>query len=201
MRGSVKGLPSVLFFLIVLGISLPAAAQDNVPMIDVSGGYNYLRGKVPHEEHGGVKESVTYSNGWYIDLGINTPKPRKMLAIAGQVNMSRKKIEGEEANIRGYMGGVRLNFRNNPNAVPYIQFIAGGTNSKFGNAGDGFDEWTVFYTWQLGAGVNIMVTPKAGLRVAADFQRIQGKVDSTILKDNFNMMRVAAGIVLPFGTR
>jgi opacity protein-like surface antigen len=200
MSGRVKYLPSVFLCLVVLAISLPVAAQD-VPMVDVSGGYNYLKGNVPLESLNGGTESISFAQGWYVDLGINTPQPKKMLAIVGQINMQRKKIDGAQANQRGFMGGVRLNVRTIPNMVPFVQFLAGGTNSQFGNGEDGFDEWTVFYTWQLGGGINFMVTPKVGVRVGADFQRIQGKTDSTILKENFNMFRIAAGMVLPFGTR
>ena len=200
MRGSVKYLPSVFLCLVVLGFSLPAAAQD-VPMVEVSGGYNYLRGSIPREEHGGAKETASFTNGWYVDLGINTPKPKKMLAVVGQVNMNRKTIEGEEASQRGFMGGVRLNSRAVQRTVLFVQFLAGGINSKFGNAGDGFDEWTMFYTTQIGGGVSIMTTEKVGIRLGVDFLQVHGKHDSTILNDDFNMVRVSGGIVLPFGTR
>ncbi|MSO55604.1 MAG: hypothetical protein EXQ55_01585 [Acidobacteria bacterium] len=195
MGGSVKYLPSVFFCLVVLGISIPAAAQD-VPMIELSGGYKFLSSTIPPRT-----DSTSFSNGWYVDLGINTPNPRKMLAVVGQVGMSRKTIAGQEASIREFMGGVRLNSRAVQRTVLFVQFLAGGTNSKFGNAGDGFDEWTMFYTAQYGGGVSLMVGEKASIRLGADYLQVHGKVDSTILNKGFNMVRVSAGIVLPFGTR
>jgi hypothetical protein len=200
MPGSVKYLPSVFFCLVVLGISLPAAAQD-VPMVEVSGGYNYLRGKIPLETRGRAKESISFASGGYVDLAINTPQPRRMLAIVGQINFNPKTIDGGKASQRGFMGGVRLHVRTIPRTVPFVQFLAGGINSKFGNAEDGHDEWTVFYTWQLGGGVNIMTTERVGLRVGADFLKVQGKTDSTILNDNITFIRIAAGVHMTFGTR
>jgi hypothetical protein len=200
MPGSVKYLPSVFLCLVVLGISLPAAAQD-VPMVEVSGGYNYLKGKIPLESRGGAKESISFASGGYADLAINTPQPRRMLAIVGQVNFNPKTIDGGKAGQRGFLGGVRLHMRTIPRAVPFVHFLAGGTNSKFGNAEDGHDEWTVFYTWQLGGGVNIMTSERVGLRLGADFLKIQGKTDSTILKENITFIRIAAGVVMAFGTR
>jgi hypothetical protein len=215
MPGSVKDFLSVLLCLVVLGISLPAAAQ-NVPVIEVSGGYKYLRGTPPgpptRATLGGTPatpgpprtSAVSYPNGWYLDLGINTPKPKTLIAIVGQIGMSRKTIDGWEGNTREFMGGVRLNIRKIRRTVVFGQFLAGGTNSKFGNvhvATGGFDEWTVFFTEQLGGGVSMMVHEKVGLRLGVDYLRVHGKHDSTILNTGFNMIRVAAGIVLPFGTR
>jgi hypothetical protein len=209
MRGSVKYLPSVFLGLVVLGISLPAAAQD-VPMIEVSGGYNYLRATIPvfsgRDVPPASSNTVSFPNGWYADLAINTPQPKKMLAIVGQVSRSVKTVAGRQANQHAFMGGVRLNSRAIQRTVLFAQFLAGGTDSKFGNVppdvvARGLDEWTVFYTMQIGGGVSVMTSKRAGIRLGADYLHVQGKHDSTVLNKNFSMIRVAAGIVLPFGTR
>ena len=204
MPGSAKYLPSVFLCLAVLGISLPAAAQD-VPLVEVSGGYNYLRGTVPifsgRDTSPAGSNAVTFANGWYADLAINTPKPKKMLAIVVQVSSNPKTIKGAEAGQRGFMAGVRLNSRAIQQTVLFAQVLGGDTNSKFGNAAHGFDEWTGFYTLQIGGGVNVMASKKVGIRLGADFLQIHGKHDSTILNEGFNEIRIAAGIVLPFGTR
>lgn len=215
MRGPVKYFPAVFFCLFVLAISFPASAQ-NVPMVELSGGYKYLRGKPPNPPTkaalGGTPaipgppraSAISYPNGWYVDLAINTPKPKKLLAIVGQVGMSRKTIDGFEGGTREFMGGLRANIRNVGHAVVFGQFLAGGMNSKFGNvhaATGGFDEWTVFYTEQYGGGVSLMVRDKVGVRVGADYLRVHGKHDSTILNVGFSMVRFTTGIVLPFGTR
>ena len=207
MRGSVKYLPSVFLCLAVLAISLPAAAQD-VPMIEVSGGYNYLRATIPifsgRDVPPASSNTVSFPNGWYADLAINTPQPKKMLAIVGQVSKSTKTVAGREANQTGFMGGVRLNSRAIQRTVLFAQFLAGGIDSKFGNVpapARGLDEWTVFYTMQIGGGVSVMTNKRVGIRLGADYLRVHGKHDSIVVNKSFNMIRVAAGIVLSFGTR
>jgi hypothetical protein len=208
MRGSVKYLPSVFLGLVVLGISLPAAAQD-VPMIEVSGGYNYVRATIPvfsgRDIPPASRNTVSFPNGWYGDLAIYTPNPKKMLAIVGQVSQNYKTVDaGREANQTAFMGGVRLNSRAIQRTVLFAHFLAGGTDSKFGNVpapARGLDEWTVFYTMQIGGGVSVMTSKRVGIRLGADYLRVHGKHDSTVLNKSFNMIRVAVGIVLPFGTR
>lgn len=204
MPGSVKYLSSVLLCLVVLGISLPAAAQD-VPMVEVSGGYNYIRGKVPvfsgRDIPPASTRTVSFANGYYADLAINTPKPKKMLALLLQVSYNPEKIGNEEAGQRVFMAGIRLNNRTIQRTVLFAQILGGDTNSKFGNAGKGFDEWLGFFTVQVGGGVSLMVTPKVGVRLGADFVQVHGKHDSTVLNEGFNEVRVAAGVVLPWGTR
>jgi hypothetical protein len=195
MFGSAKYVPSVCFCLVVLGGSLPAAAQDAVPLIEVGGGYNYLRETIP------PRTDASTFNGLYADLAIYTPALNRMLAIVGQVSFNPKDIDGAKANQRMFMGGVRVNGRAIERTVLFAHFLAGGTNSQFGNGADGFDEWTVFYTWQIGGGVNVMVTENVGLSLGADYLQVHGKHDSTLLNHGFNMVRLAAGIVLPFGTR
>jgi hypothetical protein len=209
MPGSVKFFPSVLLCVIVLGFSLPAAAQD-VPFLEISGGYNYLKSKITSFSGRDVPpasmNTVSFTNGFYGDLAIYTPAPNKMLAIVGQMSKNSKTVAGNEANQRGFMGGVRLNSRAIPRVVLFGQALFGGTNSKFGNVppsviARGLDEWTVFYTMQLGGGVNIMTSNRVGVRLGADFLQVHGKHDSTVLNKGFNEIRFAAGIVLPFGKR
>ena len=207
MRGSVKYLPSVLLCLVVLGLSRPAAAQDApvVPLIEVSGGYNFLKGDVPTFSGRDVPPAfttpVTFANGFYADLAIYMPQPKKTLALVLQYSMNPKEIEGEEAGQRQYMAGIRFNSRKVQKMVLFAQLLGGNVNSKFGNAGEGFDEWTGFFTVQYGGGATFMITPKVGIRFGADFLQSHGKHDSTILNEGFNEFRFSTGIVLPFGTR
>ena len=200
MRGSMMNyLPSVFLGLLVLGISSQAAAQD-APAVELSGGYNYLKGTIPPHN-----DSVSFAAGWYADVAITVPQPKKMMAVVLQVGASPKTHEGSEANLRLFMAGIRLNKRMQ-RTVLFVHTLFGNTNSKFGNVtptarSAGFDEWTGFFTEQYGGGVNVMASEKVGLHLGADYLRVHGKHDSTILNEGFNMVRIVAGIVLPFGTR
>jgi hypothetical protein len=207
MSRLVKHLPWIFLALFVLGISLPAAAQD-VPLVEVSGGFNYLKGTVPVFSGRDIapksSRSQSLASGLYADLAITTPKPKKMLSLVVQISMNPKKEQGFDATQRGFMAGVRLNSRAMQRTVVFVQLLGGDMNSKFGNVHattGGFDEWTGFFTVQVGGGVTMMATPKVGIRVGADLLQIHGKHDSTILNKGFNEVRVSGGVVLPYGKR
>ena len=76
MRGSAKYGRLVFLLLVILGISLPAAAQ-NAARTEVSGGYNFIRVFPPDDD------AENFPGGWYADVAGNVTN---MLAIVGQVN-------------------------------------------------------------------------------------------------------------------
>jgi hypothetical protein len=174
----------ILLALSVLVLAAPAAAQD-VPRVEVSGGYNFLR--VFDDALGDEKN---FPAGWYADVSGNvTP----MFAIVGAVFGTYKTIEVFDLSAHGFMGGIRINSRANARVVPFGEILGGAIRSA--TEGGGLDESETDGLLQLGGGVNLMARPNVGVRLSADYLRVFEEDEGT------NVFRFGAGIVLGFGAR
>jgi hypothetical protein len=174
----------MMLALALVGAPTPAAAQD-VPAVEVSGGYNFLR--VFDDE---LEGEENFPKGWYADVAGNiTPT----LGVVGALFGTYKTIEDVDFSVHGFMAGVRLSGRNNPTVVPFGEVLVGAARSKaeFG----GFDESETDGLLQLGGGVNFIATTNVGVRVGAAYVRVFSEDEGT------NVLRFTAGLVLGFGSR
>jgi hypothetical protein len=166
-----------------------AAAQD-VPAAEISGGYNLLR--VSGE---GVDQ--TYPGGWYVDVAASiTPLVSLVGAITGNYTTEQFQGIGIDASALGILGGVRLNARTTPAAVPFAQALFGGIRFKASATGF-FSESGTDPALLIGGGLNL-VPPglRFGMRVAADYLRIFA--DDELAGNGF---RFSAGAMIPLGRR
>ena len=85
------------------------------------------------------------------------------------------------------MGGVRVSSRTNKQAVPFAHVLAGAVRQTVGT------NTVVDGGLQVGGGVNVMPKDRVGVRVGVDYLRVFGSGEGT------NVVRVDAGVVLPFG--
>ena len=168
--------------LAVLAVSVPVAAQTT-PRTEISGGYQFVTFSVD-------EESESLPKGWYFDVAGNlTP----MLGIVFQVGGNYKTFE-ESVTIGGgtftatadlkvheFLGGVRLNARNNPRLVPYGQLLVGGINGSIeltttstipGVPAFSQEESETHFALVLGGGVTFGVAETVGLRFGVDYLRI-----------------------------
>lgn len=174
----------IVLALTILALAAPAAAQD-VPRIEVSGGYNFLR--LLEDDLGDEKN---FPAGWYADVSGNvTP----MVAIVGAVFGTYKTIEVFDLSAHGFMGGVRVSSRANVRVVPFGEILGGAIRST--TEGGGLDESETDGLLQLGGGVNLMASPNVGVRLSADYLRVFEEDEGS------NIFRFGAGIVLGLGVR
>lgn len=197
MHESMKNVRVLFLCLVVLGVSLPAAAQDEA-RVELSGGYNFIRYFDPEGD-----DAENFPGGWYGEVAGNLTN---MLAVVGQVNGNYKDLEENggslDAKVHGFLGGVRVRRRVNERAMPFGHVLVGGTNIKISSDDFDFDESETFFTLQVGGGVNLMATERFSIRVGADYLRVIGKEDSQLeLNEDFNVFRFVVGVVLPIGQR
>jgi len=191
MAGSMTRL--LVLFVVLLGFAVPAGAQD-LPRVEVSGGYQYLNERTLAEE---LDEGNIH--GWYADVAGNV---NRWLSVVGEVTGAYKSIDffgvaSVDVNVHTFMGGVRLSSRSNARVVPFGQVLFGVARGSFGASvfGESIgDESSTEFALQPGGGVNFMVSDAFGVRVAADYRRIA-------VDEGSNEFRVAVGAVVSFGRR
>jgi opacity protein-like surface antigen len=177
LRGRVLGL-----CLAVLAVSVPVAAQTT-PRTEISGGYQFVTFSVD-------EENESLPKGWYFDVAGNVSP---MLGIVFQVGGNYKTFEESvtlgggtftataDLKVHEFLGGVRLNARDNPRLVPYGQLLVGGINGAIeltatstipGVPGFSEDDSSTNFALVLGGGVNFGVAENVGIRFGVNYLRI-----------------------------
>jgi opacity protein-like surface antigen len=176
----------------VTGFARPAAAQD-VPKVEVSGGWNYLAMKSNEDE-----DWTHFSKGWYADVAYAVTN---MWSVVGQVAGDYKTITEQggalDVTLTPYLFGVRASARGNAKATPYAQILFGATRFHLSQGSDSLSENA--FTYQVGGGVNVKVNDKVGARVSADYVRIKPGSDSELSSEPFQGIRLGVGVVFGFG--
>lgn len=188
MHGFLKYVSLVVLCLVMLGIALPAAAQD-AARVELSGGYNFLR--VFEED---FEDEKNFPGGWYAEVAGNLTD---MFAIVGQVSGNYKTLTFDstdvDAKLHTFSGGVRVSSRVNQRVVPFAHILGGGVRSSFEGGGEEDSETDGIL--QIGGGVNLMPNARVGIRLGADYLRV------FVEDEGVNVFRFAAGVVLPLGSR
>ena len=178
-----RSLVPVVFVLLCL--AAPVAAQD-IPAWEIAGGYSFTRA---------VTDEVTLPVGGFVSGARNVTD---MLAIVGEVSGAYKS-EAEfgfeiDKLVVTLMGGVRY-YRRLARVTPFAQFLLGGA-ALIAQPNDGAIDFAI----QPGAGVDIRLTDRLAARVQGDWRRIFS-ADEALGTVDGNQIRIAAGIVVGFGSR
>jgi opacity protein-like surface antigen len=168
--------------LAALSVAIPASAQTT-PKTEISGGYQFVTFSVDDD-------SESLPKGWYFDVVGNL---NPMIGVIFQVGGNYKTFE-ESVTIGGgtftatadlkvheFLGGIRLNARDNPKLVPYGQVLAGGINGSLeltttstipGIPAFSQEDSSTNFAVVVGGGVNFGVTDNTGIRFGVDYLRV-----------------------------
>ena len=196
----------------ILGVALPAGAQT-FPRTEISGGYQFVTFSV---EGGspvtgfGTDETESIPKGWYFEVAGNV---NPMIGLVFQVGGNYKTFDESftvgggtftaeaDLDVYQFLGGVRLNARDNPRLVPYGHVLVGAINGSV--------EFTTTSTIPglpiiseedsstnlglvFGGGVNFGVTERTGIRFGVDYLRIFAEDEG----EGSNVFRFHVGLVI-----
>jgi hypothetical protein len=209
MRVSFIGLRPLALCVVALGFAHGAAAQPT-PAVEVSGGYQSL--------HATEGEGFSIPVGWHGDVAFNVnANPKLVVGLVGQVTGSYKSEAASFANdgiefntsanigLHQFMGGVRFSDRQKRRAVWFLHLLGGAIRSSV--SGDGsiieegetltvsIDEAQTLGGLQLGGGIDLHFTDRAGVRLGADVIRLFHEDEAT------NIFRLTTGLVFSFGEK
>ena len=181
--------------LVIVGMARPAAAQDEVPKVEVAGGWNYMGLRFNASE-----EWQHFYKGGFGEVAVNLDSRWGVVGNVGYDQKTIAEVSGNiDANVTPYLFGVRMSSRRNEANTPFLQFLAGATRIKVSQGSESVTETS--FTWQAGGGINIKVNDVLGARVGGDYMRILGKNDSDITGDEaVQGLRLTAGVVVSFGS-
>jgi hypothetical protein len=172
--------------LVVLVWSIPAYAQD-VPYVELSAGYNFMRNQPFVLAQGGSQGGVNGPKGLYGDVAVNL---NHAIGVVGL--MTNNDFNGD--NVFTGMGGLRFSargFARGPGrAVPFFQILGGLMRTQFDDA------TFIDKSMQLGGGANITFTDHAAVRAEADFIRTVHQENSA---EGDNYIRFSIGVTYGFG--
>jgi len=205
MKPFMRTIRVLTFLLVLFGVASSAAAQQ-VPTGEFAAGWRLLH--VPDSFEEG--DSQTLPLGWFADISGNL---NRVFSVVGEISGSYKTFEesfaegGVNVNVTAdlkihtFLGGIRFSGRQNPKFVPFAQALFGvarGSVDVEGKATVGGRTETVTesdssseFAVDIGGGVNVPLTERLGLRVAASYLRIGGS-------DGGNTFRFGIGGVFPF---
>ena len=180
--------------LLVIGLPAPVLAQ-NRPVSIAGGGYAFMRDYR-------VKEN--FPAGWFATAARDiTSWLTGVGEVAGTYKMLDVTFDSTKytttTRLHTFMGGARHSWRMN-GFTPFGQVLVGVAHETGGT--------TIFrpsigtaetkFALQPGGGVDISLTDRFGVRLAADYRRIFADRENSDPKDN-NEFRTAVGVIVGFG--
>jgi opacity protein-like surface antigen len=184
-------LGSVVLCLLLLG-TLPLEAQT--PRAEISGAYSFMHENNRSEDFaaGWVASAIGNVNTW-IGVATEVGGNYRTCENCQRGPFTSARFRGTDLHLRVYtfMGGPRFAFRAISAVTPFAQILFGGSHMSGGTQFDG--ALTTGFTYQPGAGVDINVTQKVGIRLEGDYRVIR-----TSGEDN-KESRFLLGVVLRYG--
>ena len=151
----------------------PLYAQGT-PRAELSGGYSFM-----HD----VDRGEDFSTGWFGSAAGNI---NSWIAVAMEIGGNSRTCQkcqrgpftsatfrGTDLNLRvfTYMAGPRVSSHAISTVTPFAQVLVGGSHASGGFQFDG--ALTTGFTYQPGAGVDLNVTPRVGIRLQGDYRVIR----------------------------
>jgi opacity protein-like surface antigen len=185
--------------VVFLAVAVPATAQTT-PRTEISGGYQFLSFAVEGQDN----ESMP--KGWYADVAGNlTPMIGVVFQVGGNYKTFNESITvggltlaaSADLKVHLFLGGIRINARQNSAFVPYGQVLVGAANSSVDLTGTipgipsfSQEESATNFTLELGGGVNFGLTDNTGVRFGVDYLRAFAD------GDDVNAFRFHVGVVI-----
>jgi opacity protein-like surface antigen len=185
--------------VVFLAVAVPATAQTT-PRTEISGGYQFLSFAVEGQDN----ESIP--KGWYADVAGNlTPMIGVVFQVGGNYKTFNESITvggltlaaSADLKVHLFLGGIRINARQNSAFVPYGQVLVGAANSSVDLTGTipgipsfSQEESATNFTLELGGGVNFGLTDNTGIRFGVDYLRAFAD------EDDVNAFRFHVGVVI-----
>ncbi len=187
----------VFFAVLMMGFSIMAVAQD-VPAVEVFGGYSYLRVNPPSDMEDADAVSM---NGWDASVAINGNRWLGFVADFGGYYDSSSVDFGEESydqdvRIHSIMFGPRFAIRQGK-VTPFAHALFGYARLTSDVEGEEVLHENDF-AMAFGGGVDINVNDRIAVRpVQVDYLAVKYGLTGDFL----NNFRYSAGIVFKFGSR
>ena len=188
------GLLSGLF---LLAVPAPASAQGRSAAEVAGGGYSFVRDYT-------VKEN--YPAGWFASGACNV---FDWLTAVAEISGTYKSYDftvgstnvSTNTRLHTFLGGARHS-RRLKGVTAFGQVLAGVARETGGVKifRQSLTGPQTKFTLQPGGGVDIPLTDRIGLRLAADYRRIFSDRENADQKNN-NELRTAVGVVVGFGSR
>lgn len=168
----------------------PVAQAQETSSIELSGGYSFLR------DYG---SDLNIPAAWYASV---TKNLSDSVGVVGEVSGQYKSqgIPGTAATTlrtHTFLAGPRFVGEGTARVVPFVQMLFGGArvSSKVDTLGVIVSTSQTEFAVQPGAGVDMMFTERAGVRVQADYRRILADAGDV------NEFRFVVGLVFGVGRR
>lgn len=172
---------------LMLGMAMPAFAQDTRPAVEISGGYSFLRDQ-------DIEENL---HGWLASVSGNVTR---WLGIVGEVGGNYKTVTlfdtDFDFSVHSFMAGARFSARGPGNVTPFGQVLVGAARGSISVLDE--SESSTEFAVQGGGGVDFWVRPRLAIRVGGDYRRIVVNEDDD---GGLNEFRFYAGLVVGAGTR
>lgn len=192
--------------VLMLGIPAAASAQESgappVPIVELSGGYTFLR------DLGDASTDVNFPAGWYASTTVNL---NRWFGLVGEVTGSYKSnvnvgVEGlnlsTDASEHTFMGGPRFAGKAG-RLMPFGQFLAGAARLRATvdmpmEIPGHYSVTDTQFAFQPGGGVNVLLSDSLGVHLAGDYRCIVDYTDGTSYTNQF---RFLTGFTFNWGAR
>jgi hypothetical protein len=189
-RDQVTRMRLLMFCAGILGVALPAAAQD-APPLELSAGYRLLRVQRGFGvDLSNVKETL---HGVYVEAAANETS---VLALVGQGAVNAANVSGQNVKAYEFAAGPRLN-RRVAGRTLFGQFLIGVAHYQPHGP-----ERSTNATFHLGGGVTVWSRHRVGLRVGGDYELIftgGSNLLSPQTGERTHGLRVTTGAVFALG--
>ena len=186
---------------VILFLSLTALAQE-VPQVEIFGGYSYMRVNPPD-----ANDSYNF-NGWNGSLVVNANRWFGMaMDFSGHYKTIKESDFNDDVKLHSLMFGPQFSFRKHDKLTPFVHALFGfghldQTVSSTQMSGSEAMDWNDF-EMALGGGLDVKIHPKVAVRLfQADYIRLRDKGGSANnLAETMNNFRLSSGIVFRLGRK
>lgn len=173
---------TVSLVVLLCGLAAGTAQAQAAEGGSVGLSYSFLR---LLDDDGG--EGVNMPAGWLVSFA--QPIARSPVSFVGEAAGNYKSESGETLQLYTFQGGVRVSAPSRQGVTPFAQFLAGMMTLHC------CSESEAYFAIEPGGGVDIALTRRVSLRLAASFPTAFSDGDAS------RTFRFQTGIAIPLGPR
>jgi len=197
--GAVRNMKKLVHFVLPVLFLLGSASAQNLPAIDVFGGYSYLSLNIPAETGTGTTAQRLAMNGWDLSASVGI---FHRLAVEGDISghsLGNCLTNTFNCTNLSYMGGARFNFRDRSSKLTgFVHVLGGRDNATLALPNNSSSQTDTSVALAGGGGVDYWLFRHIGVQL--------GPVDyfytrhlNTFGVPSQNSFRASAGVVFRFG--